>query len=326
MARRDFLKRALNVTADTLEATPPAAPVKSSTTGPGAMMAFMKDRSEVHKELEAAQAKLAQFDGAFVTRLLDPKTIHPSAWANRIEPSFSDTAFENLKAEIATSEGNVQPIKVRRIGGEVNSYEIVFGHRRHRACLELGLPVLASIVENMPDSVLFAEMDRENRNRADLSVYEQGRAYLRALDDALFPSQRQLATALGVNLALVSRAVAIAKLPTEVIQAFASPLDLQYRWAEPLRDAQQRDPEALLARARAIVSLDKRPEASEILKRLTSAGEPAMSFNKEWTDSKGKRTARVTVDKKGRAVVAFEKRLSETEFQHLLKMVEQLAS
>jgi hypothetical protein len=29
------------------------------------------------------------------------------------------------------------------LAGDATRYEIVFGHRRHRACLELGLPVLA---------------------------------------------------------------------------------------------------------------------------------------------------------------------------------------
>ena len=42
-------------------------------------------------------------------------------------------------------------------------------------------------------------MDRENREREDLSPYEQGTMYQQALDAGLFPSQRRLAEQLGVN-------------------------------------------------------------------------------------------------------------------------------
>ena len=82
-----------------------------------------------------------------------------------------------LKSEMESAGGNVQAIKVRPIPGtEPQEYEIVFGHRRHRACLDLGLEVLATI-ESIDDKELFKEMDRENRQRADLRPYEQGLMY-----------------------------------------------------------------------------------------------------------------------------------------------------
>ncbi|MBK9363084.1 MAG: hypothetical protein IPM99_19260 [Rubrivivax sp.] len=81
---------------------------------------------------------------------------------------------------------------------------MVFGHRRHRACLELGLPVQAMVVD-MYDQQLFEAMERENRARKNLSAWEQGTMYRRALDEGLYPSQRRLAESLGVDISLVSR-------------------------------------------------------------------------------------------------------------------------
>jgi transposase-like protein len=41
---------------------------------------------------------------------------------------------------------------------------LIFGHRRHRACQDLKLPVLAAIwTEPLSDAALFAFMERENR-------------------------------------------------------------------------------------------------------------------------------------------------------------------
>lgn len=58
-----------------------------------------------------------------------------------------------------------------------------------------------------------------------------------AIRQGLYPSLRRLSDSLGVNLSDASRAVQLAKLPSEVVAAFASPLELQVRWAKPLADA-----------------------------------------------------------------------------------------
>lgn len=259
------------------------ADAAKAKTAPGSMLQFMTAQSAAIKEAEALRERLAGFDGALPTRRLDPQTVRVSVWANRHDDSYQDAGFLALKADIASAGGNVQPIKVRPLaaatagakggvglsnpltpspGGEVapagGQYEIVYGHRRHRACLELGLPVLA-LVEPLAEQQLFVEMERENRSRKDLSAWEQGMMYVRALDQGLYPSNRQLAQAIGRDLGDVGKALSLARLPLAVVQAFRSPLDLQYRWAKPLADAQQRDPEGLVTRARALrAQVDKR--------------------------------------------------------------------
>ncbi len=198
---------------------------------------------------------------------LNPTSISRSKWANRHETSFHDKEFIQLKTEIHSAGGNVQPIKVRPITGQDGKYEIVFGHRRHQACLELGLPVLA-MVEDVTEQELFAQMDRENRNRKDLRPYEQGLMYARALDEGLFPSLRKLAESLGVDASNVSQALSLARLPSQFLNAFVNPLDLQYRWARDLVKAIQLDPDFVQKIAEEIQAESPRPDSKTVFQRL----------------------------------------------------------
>lgn len=242
-------------------------------TGPGAYMAFMERESSIASENIALRKQLSQWDTATPALLLDPKLVKHSRWANRLAVSFDAPEFEQFKAEIQNAGGNIQPIKVRPVAeADENSpsFEIIFGHRRHRACLELGLPVL-SLVEPATDLELFAAMDRENRLREDLRPYEQGIMYARALDEGLYSSMRKMAEALGVEQGTVSKATALARLPATVLSAFSSPLDLQYRWATDLTRALQKNTKAVLAVAQVIHGESPRPLAAQVLKRLLAA-------------------------------------------------------
>jgi ParB family chromosome partitioning protein len=213
--------------------------------------------------------KLERFAGCDVARRLDPKVIRHSNWANRDAASFNTPAFADLKDEIQSAGGNIQPIKVRPIPGIANEFEVVFGHRRHRACLELGIDVLA-VIEELDDAGLFAQMDRENRLRADLRPYEQGQMYLKALNSGLFSSMRSMCSAVGADPGSVSKLVALAKLPSDVLAAFQSPLDIQYQWGALLGAALQKDPDLVLARARTFATQNPRPSAQVVFKSLVA--------------------------------------------------------
>jgi ParB family chromosome partitioning protein len=226
----------------------PAAP-STLRTGPGQMLMVNSLMKENNARLAQLEERLKQFDGAIPAKLIPAENIVASHWANRSTQSFDSAEFQALKEEIASAQGNVQPIKVRPVKGQDDLYEIVYGHRRHRACLELGLPVLA-LVEEVSDVDLFKEMDRENRARLDLSPWEQGLMYRRALDEKLFATQEQLSKELGVDAGNVSKALKLASLDTALVDAFASPLDLQYRWAKALVDAVKADKDGVLARAK----------------------------------------------------------------------------
>ncbi|MES2229230.1 MAG: ParB/RepB/Spo0J family partition protein [Pseudomonadota bacterium] len=195
---------------------------------------------------------------------LDPTCIVASTWANRHPDAFKNSEFERLKEDIAQSGGNVQAIQVRSfVSGRSHRYEIVFGHRRHRACAELGLPVLATIDDKpVNDAELFALMHRENRQRADLSPYEQGIMYRRALDAGLFTSNRRLAEALGVSHTWVGNAMIVSYLPDAVLECFRTPLEVQYRHALKLWMAMKVDAMGVLRRAASLCLKSRlRPDA-----------------------------------------------------------------
>ena len=258
------------------EAAPePAAPQPAAKTGVGYTTAAIFNTNalrgkadELQREVDSLKARAQELESDRGAQLLDAARIVPSRWANRADASFSDQEFLALKAEIQDAGGNVQPIMVRPMEGEGERYELVFGHRRHRACLELGLPVLA-VIKPLGDRELFAHMERENRHRKNLSPYEQGQMYRRALSEGLFPSMRALAADIGRGSTDVSEAVRIAELPQAVLDAFPSPNDIQFRWAKALADVCQRDPVGLKARARELRA--ERLPAAAVFKALASA-------------------------------------------------------
>ena len=230
--------------------------------------ALYRDR-KISAENELLREQLEAFDGSTPTKMLDPAKIHTSKWANRDELSYQSKEFARLQSEIESAGGNIQPIKVRPLSGKQGEYEIVFGHRRHRACLILGLPVSA-LIENLSDTDLFSQMDRENRQRADLRPYEQGLMYSQALSEGLFPSMRKMAEALGIEAGNASKVVSLVKLPSDVLKAFLSPLDLQTNWAPVLTRALQENPEYVLDKAKVLYGTTPRLKAAEVFRQLTS--------------------------------------------------------
>lgn len=302
------------------EAPAPSPALAAPTDRPRTAIGRLSASFAVEAENRTLKERLAEFEDAKIIEFLDPKRVRAGRFANRHELSFAGAEFQRLKDEIASAGRNVQPIKVRRVtGGKGADFEIVFGHRRHRACLELGLQV-AAVVEDLSDQELFAEMDRENRQREDLSPWEQGAMYKRALDERLFPSVRKMAEQLGVSHGAVGMAVQLASLPVEVVQAFASPLEIQFRWAAPLAQAVERDPAEVARRAREIAGELPRPSAREVVARLTSGeGAAPAPMPIEFTRD-GKRVGQLERDARGNVAIrlkagaltaAQEKRLTE---------------
>lgn len=234
--------------------------------------ALERELGQASGELDALRAQLAALDADQSVRKLDPARVRASRLANRIEASFGTPEFGQLKREIELVGGNVQPIKVRPVTGDARAdYEIVYGHRRHRAALELGLPVRA-VVQEMDDEALFREMELENRGRADLRPYELALHYRNALDAALYPSQSQMAKVLGITQGHLSKLAMLGNLPQEVVAAFASPLDLTVRMGVTLHRALQKDRRGVLRRAEKLAAAPRLP-ASKVMQVLLE--EPA---------------------------------------------------
>lgn len=253
---------------------PPVVP-GAAKTGPGQMLQFRGQILAAESELGKLRDRLKAHEGSLPTRKLDPSQVIPSRWSNRHPDTFQTPDFHRLKQDIELAGGNVQPICVRPAADQSERYEIVFGHRRHRACSELGLPVLAMIeVEPISDLELFSAMDRENRERADLSPFEQGAMYRRALDEKLYPSNRRLAEALGVSHTWVANVLMVVDLPPPIVECFRSPLEIQHRHAKAIHQALETDRKGVLRRAEKLRVKGKQMAAAAVIDALTGSELP----------------------------------------------------
>jgi ParB family chromosome partitioning protein len=283
-------------------------PRMAPRTGPGQMLQFRGQMLATESELGKLKEQVKSFEGAAPTRKLDPQHIEPSRWANRHPDSFSHIAFLRLKQDIEQAGGNVQPILVRPKSDQPERYEIVFGHRRHRACLELGLPVLAMIdTTSLSDQELFSVMDRENRERADLSPHEQGSMYRRALDQGLYLSNRRLAEALGVSHTWVANVLMVADLPLVVLECFSSPLVVQHRHAKVLHAALDQDRKGVLRRAEKLRQQVRKPSPAAVVDALlVAAGGEELSASPRSITVDGKIVGKWSKDKAGRLSILIE--------------------
>jgi ParB family transcriptional regulator, chromosome partitioning protein len=324
------MKGILNPAAQTQESANPAAeaaspkqtPVKQgSLTAPGGMLAFRGQLQQHEATVKALEAKLAQFVDGVRTVKLECALVDESKWANRHSSTFETSAFDKFKDEIAHAGGNVQPILVRPTGAR---YEVVFGHRRFTACKQLGLPVLSMIME-MSDEDLFTLMDRENRDREDLTPYEQGEMWRKAIDEGLFSSARQLASHVGVSNVHVTQCMSIARLPQFVLGLFDNPTEIQVRWAKAINDQLQADPEALTERASKIKALGKSFTSAKIFEMLTSDEQATKKTPATPIKHEGKVIGKISQGPDGEVSLSIKSGyLSEASFAKLQKALGEL--
>ena len=263
----------------------------------------------VGQEQDTWQDWFRALTGAKPAVRLNPAQVRPSKWTCRHESAYTSAAFERFKDNIDLAEGNGQPILVRWID---DGYEIICGHRRHRACRELGLPVFAVVWdEPLSDLELFLAMERENRERADLSPYDQGRMYLHALDSGLFSSQRKLSVAVGLSHTWVRKTVQIARLPVGVIEAFSDPTAIQPAHAENIAVALAANEAAVMHRAAELTATKRttKRSATQVVQRLVGGAD---AQEETFVIRCGLRTVgHWRRDGKGRAVVTLDADVSD---------------
>lgn len=209
--------------------------------------------------------------------LLDPRQIDVSRWSNRHDESYRSDAFQNLKRSIQHDGENQVPVLVRalpsgRSGTSQPRHELVYGHRRRQACLELGLPVRA-IVENLAEGDLVRRAHAENRERAPLSAYEAGLFYKQLMNAQLYSSQRQMAEALGIDQADAGRKMWLAGLPADLIGVFRNPAEIGCDDLKRLRAAWTQDAEGVLGRSHRLLETEGPLPARQAIARLVTHGD-----------------------------------------------------
>lgn len=180
---------------------------------------------------------------------------------------------ETCRAEILSTHQHGQVVAAlgrRTIGDPDCDVELIYGARRLFVARHLNRPLVVRLRE-LSDREALIQMDVENRQRKDISPYERGLSYARWLRAGLFASQDEIARALHISPATVSRSLRITRLPSVVLNAFSSPLDIAEDWGLRLADALENlERRAIvLRRARAMTDTSPRPPARIVYARLT---------------------------------------------------------
>lgn len=214
--------------------------------------------------------------------LLDPESIQVGNMPNRTNDAFSTESFDELCHSITMVGGNVQPIVVLALQPGVANYttgqpyELVSGERRLRACAQAGVPVRAILVEQSFSRSVSIDSLLENLNREDLSPYEFGRQVHHIIETLSGISLGRLASMIGRDKSVLSRAHDLARLPPEIIAAFESSRDIRYADAKPLSDAFKAAGDVVLEEARRITAEGVKLKSSEIVKRLSDSASQAL--------------------------------------------------
>jgi ParB family transcriptional regulator, chromosome partitioning protein len=178
----------------------------------------------------------------------------------RDQPGLSPESCRSLIESIAAEGGNRIPVLVRLNPADAERpYQLLVGSRRRFAVDWLnhnGRPELrlSALIVEMSDEEAFRLADIENRERADICELDRARSYQAAVDRFYGGVQSRMAEALSLSNSQLSRLLALAQLPEEVVNAFATRDELRVRYSELLtpllRRPEQR--ESMIAEARRI--------------------------------------------------------------------------
>jgi ParB family chromosome partitioning protein len=187
-------------------------------------------------------------------------------------PGLSAESCRSLIESIAQEDGNRIPVLVRRNPpGADCPYQLLVGSRRRFSVDWLnhnGRPEirLTALIVDLTDEEAFRLADIENREREDITELDRARSYQNAVDRFYGGVQSRMAEALNLSNSQLSRLLALAQMPDEVVNAFATRDELRVRHSEVLtpllRRPEQR--ERLLVTAR---------EVGEEQQRLAAMGE-----------------------------------------------------
>jgi ParB family chromosome partitioning protein len=194
-------------------------------------------------------------------RMLDPKVCRMWEKHNRIYDLLTPENCNDLINSIRAQGKQEIPALVRRLKDDPEGfeYEVISGARRHFAVSYLReaenrreIFYLAE-VRDLADEEAFRFADLENRGRQDISDYERGREYQKALGDYYDGNLTRMAQRMEVSKSLLSSYISLAKLPREVLDAYGDPRQIAVRHGQQLSPLLKGDKrELVVARAEEI--------------------------------------------------------------------------
>lgn len=146
------------------------------------------------------------------TSKIDISKISPNNQQPR--KNFKGKKIEELSNSIK-NQGLIQPIIVREVGD--NTYEIIAGERRWRACQLAGLHSVECVVMNIAQENVYELALIENIQRENLNVVEEARAYQNLIKLNNFKNE-ELAKKLGKSSSHISNLIRILELDDQILQ------------------------------------------------------------------------------------------------------------
>ena len=170
-------------------------------------------------------------DETFVTELAntniyDINSIYPNPHQPRFDENVDElkesiqSAFEDLKEQEPNTrleDGLLEPIIITP-KSDNSGFICVGGHRRLKACKELGHKTIKANCIKLNEAQLLSFSIVENLQRVNLTPLETAIAINRALDTKVFKSESHLAKALGKTPAFISKCKSVVKLPKEILE------------------------------------------------------------------------------------------------------------
>lgn len=240
------------------------------------------------------------------TEFVDPARCRPWRLHNRDLDHLTEESCRDLIDAFLSAKKQRIPAIVRRVTDDPDyDYEIIAGVRRWWTVnwlREHNHPEFDYLVtvQKIGDEEAFRVSDVENRSRKDITDWERAREYLRAMHEFYNGSQAEMADHLNISRPWLSRLIDVARLPEEIVAAFADRHDVTVRIARDLKPlaANPLSRKAMLACAAEIAGeregTGKRLSAAEIAKRLVRStiqpakGKASREASREVTGKSGK--------------------------------------
>src|SRR5580700_7774524 len=177
----------------------------------------MARRSGLGKGLSALIPSEATGESDSLLRVVPISHIRPNAYQPRSH--FDEESMGSLAASIR-EVGLLQPVLVRELEGEEDSYELIAGERRWRAARRAGLQTIPVLVQVADDVASLEQALVENLHRVDLNALEEAAAYQQLIDEFGL-THEQVASRMGKGRATVTNTLRLLQLPAGAQRALA---------------------------------------------------------------------------------------------------------
>ena len=179
--------------------------------------------------------------------------------------NFNNSSLQELSVSIKNI-GIIQPITVRKIDN--NTYQLISGERRLRACKEIGLKQIPAFVREANDQDSLEMALVENIHRQDLDAIEIAISYMRLIEEINL-TQEELSDKIGKNRTTISNYLRLLKL-------------------DPIIQSGIRDGFISMGHGRALININSNKDQLNIYKKIISKNLSVRNTELLVRDLKGK--------------------------------------